>query len=544
MEPAECGIGNPIIPGTGAKVQQELDYQGAFGLRFARYYNSSGSGKPVVSEERSDGKLGLVWRSSIDKHLYTGIASSYTSAAMTLPNGSLEYFTPAGNEVLGISLNRGKLGSGNVYLSDSGVDQFDAEGRLVLTSTVSGQVTRIKYSDGTLGAGGGYIVDSNGNATDQALPSGVAIGMEDAVGHSIRFSYDARLRLVKMTTPGGADYLYSYDNNDNLVSIRYPDGRTRLYHYGESQYTGGSYRDADLPNALTGITDENGVRYVNFSYFYSYGGYYDSSVRAVGEEYPAAGTNTNRYQFSYTNRYFSSSSPYQTVVTDPLGTARTYNFQTINGVARSTGTNQPGGSGCGASSNSLTYDTNGNVASRTDFNGNQTKYTYDSGGRNLEVQRREGLTRDGSVRPETRTISTQWHSDWRLPVKIAEPRKLTTYVYNGDTDPATGSVLTCAPAGATLPALSGGTVPIGVLCKKTEQATTDTNGAAGLSPTASGTGRTWKWTYNAQGQVLTADGPRTDVADITTYTYYDATDADQGRRGQLATITNALGYLT
>lgn len=44
--------------------------------------------------------------------------------------------------------------------------------------------------------------------------------------------------------------------------------------------------------------------------------------------------------------------------------------------------------------------------------------------------------------------------------------------------------------------------------------------------------------------VLTADGPRTDVSDITTYTYYAADDTDLGKRGNLATITNALGHVT
>ena len=32
--------------------------------------------------------------------------------------------------------------------------------------------------------------------------------------------------------------------------------------------------------------------------------------------------------------------------------------------------------------------------------------------------------------------------------------------------------------------------------------------------------RTWTYTYNSFGQVLTEDGPRTDVSDVTTYTYY------------------------
>jgi YD repeat-containing protein len=54
----------------------------------------------------------------------------------------------------------------------------------------------------------------------------------------------------------------------------------------------------------------------------------------------------------------------------------------------------------------------------------------------------------------------------------------------------------------------------------------------------------WSYTYNANGSVLTANGPRTDVADVTTYTYYPNDDADLGKRGNVATITNALGQVT
>jgi YD repeat-containing protein len=514
----ECGI-NPITLGTGVKIQEEQDYRSANGLRFVRNYNAFGAGKPENGGMTGIGQMGEVWRSHIDKRLYPGLVSAYTAAAMTLPTGSLQYFTPAGEEMLpGLSSNRGQLGSinnGYLYLSDFGVDQFDEAGKLVSTSTVSGWQTRIIHSDGSTGA---YVVDRDGNPTAQALPAGMAIRMEDPFGRAISFAYDAYLRLVKMTTPGGSEFLYAYDANHNLTSVRYPDGSIKHYHYGESQYTSG----AQLPNALTGITDENGVRYANYSY--------DAQGRAVGEVYPAAGVNTNRYQLVF--------GTHQTTVTDPLGTQRRYGFQTVLGVTRSTGTSQPGGAGCGASSSAQSFDANGNIASRTDFNGNVTTYSYDLV-RNLETRRTQA-----AGKPEARTISTQWHGYWRRPVRIARPKRLSFYVYNGDLDPETGSIVSCAPADAVLPRLTGGTQPIGVLCKRIERATTDETGAAGFNAPVTGNVRTWRWTYNRHGQVLSEDGPRTDVADVTTYTYHDVTDPDLGRRGNLATITNALGHVS
>src|SRR5690606_41161533 len=56
-----------------------------------------------------------------------------------------------------------------------------------------------------------------------------------------------------------------------------------------------------------------------------------------------------------------------------------------------------------------------------------------------------------------------------------------------------------------------------------------------ITDTATSESRTTTWTYDSRGQVLTIDGPRTDVTDVTTYTY----DAE----GNLATATNALGHL-
>ena len=56
--------------------------------------------------------------------------------------------------------------------------------------------------------------------------------------------------------------------------------------------------------------------------------------------------------------------------------------------------------------------------------------------------------------------------------------------------------------------------------------------------------RVWTYTYSGIGQVLTIDGPRTDVTDLTTDAYYANNDADPGKRGNVATITNALSQVT
>jgi YD repeat-containing protein len=71
----------------------------------------------------------------------------------------------------------------------------------------------------------------------------------------------------------------------------------------------------------------------------------------------------------------------------------------------------------------MTYDANGFVASRTDFNDIVTTFVNDS--RGLQTSRTEAV---GT--PEERTITTEWHPTFRLPIRITEPGKITTFTYD------------------------------------------------------------------------------------------------------------------
>jgi RHS repeat-associated protein len=63
-----------------------------------------------------------------------------------------------------------------------------------------------------------------------------------------------------------------------------------------------------------------------------------------------------------------------------------------------------------------------------------------------------------------------------------------------------------------------------------------------ITDPATHTSRTWSYTYDSYGRVLTAKGPRTDVNSTTTYTYYTCTTGVQC--GQLDTVTDAVGHVT
>jgi YD repeat-containing protein len=355
--------------------------------------------------------------------------------------------------------------------------------------------------------------------TTTAPIAGLLIRVTDHSGRQLNFTYDSLYRIKTMMNPAGDVYTYGYstDSNNNLTSVTYPDGKVKSYLYGESAYVSASpAAGVSYANSLTGIIDENGTRYASY--------YYDSQGRAYAENL-AGGVEATTLSYSTD----SSGNPTSTAVTDSRGNIRTYNFTTILGVVKSTGQSQPGGAGCGPASSAMTYDANGNVASRTDFNGYKTTYVYDMT-RDLETSRTEGLNSNGTARSETRTITTAWHSTWRLPIQIEEysgatasgtPLKRTTYSYD-----TKGNVTQY----------------------------TESDPVRNLSRT---TTTTYTYSSSVPGLVLSkvVDGPRTDISDVTTYSYYPhdasctastaaSTVTNLGCRGQLMSVTNALGQVT
>ncbi|MDP2027588.1 RHS repeat-associated core domain-containing protein [Sulfuriferula sp.] len=380
----------------------------------------------------------------------------------------------------------------------SWLPEADIPDTLTQLTNTSGTVTGWRYTAAAddsvelYNAGGQLqsITDRAGLTQTLAYdPNGHLISVTDATGRQLTFTYDTSNRMATMTDPAGGLYHYAYDASNNLSSVTYPDGKAKTYLYNEPANTSG----ANLPNALTGIVDENGNRYATYSY--------DTTGRAISTGHASG---ADLYTLAYTTN--ASGNP-STVVTDPLGTARTYSFQTILGVVKNTSLTQPCAS-CGGSSAATTYDANGNVASRTDFNGVVTTYSYDLT-RNLETRRTEA-----SGTPQARTISTVWDAAFRLPTQITEPGRVTRYVYD-----------------------SHGNV--------TSQSTQDT---------ATGTARTTTTAYTYASSVPGAmlsqviDGPRTDVTDQTSIAYYDpaaaCSGAAAGCRGQIQRVTNALGQVT
>lgn len=463
--------GNPINPLTGNKYQIETDYVGAgtYPLRFQRYYNSStGDGS---------GRIGKKWRHTFDR----SIAAYGTSATVFRPDGKLYVFTQSGtNWVAAADLDvpdrLTQIQSGWTYTTAPGdeVETYDVNGRLVSIADRAGVAHTMSY-------------DAGGR---------LASVTHSVSGSALTFAYDASNRVTSVTEPGGTALGYAYGASGNLSSVTYPSETSpnpvRTYVYNEPANTSGT----NLPNHLTGITDENGNRFATYKFA--------ADARAISSEHAGS---VDKYSVTYGSGV--------STVTDPLNTARNFGSQKLFGAPKSTTLNQPC-DGCGVSA-ATTYDANGYLSGTTNFNNVSSTYVHDA--RGLETSRVEAV---GT--PQARTISSEWHAAFRLPTRVAEPLRITTNVYGEANDTNPGNR--------------------GSLLSRSVQATTDANGSLGFSATPVGTARTWTYTYNANGSVLTVNGSRTDVADVTTYTYYTNTDPDLGKRGNIATITNAAGHVT
>lgn len=200
---------------------------------------------------------------------------------------------------------------------------------------------------------------------------------------------------------------------------------------------------------------------------------YDDKGRAISSEH-AGGVEKVTFEYSGTGT---------TKVTDAAGGVATWSFSSVQNVALLTSKPAPCTGTCQTSpAQTYKYDGDGNLTEMADYRGNKTTYKYDTA-RRLQIERAEAV---GTV--EARTITTRWHASFRLPTKITEPNRVTDFTYD-------------ARGNLTQKVITAGT-----------------------------SSRTWKWTYNAFGQVLKATDPANQTTD---YSY--AGD------GTLLEIKNALG---
>lgn len=488
---------NPIDSATGNKRQIETDYfgTGSFPLRLERTYNSI-----RTQFDNAPVPLGVGWRHSYQASLLTVLDGSGTSISRIRayrPNGAIQTFAWNGSAWVGDAdvpeqlvavVNGRALVSATYTRADDTVEHYDASGRLVAITRRDGLTQTLSYAS-------------------EAGDSPYVQMVTDPEGRRLSFAYDGN-HLASVTDPAGNIIRFVYADDD-LVSVSHAAGTsaevTRQYHYNEISQTAG------LPQAhlLTGITDEGGQRYASWGY--------DERRRGVLSVHGDAVTGTADRTLLMFNADGTST------ITDSLGTTRHFGFAVSQRVARLASLDAwcPF---CTNTAASKTYDANGMPDTSSDFAGTVTDRDFNA--RLLEIRRVEAAN-DGNG--NRRTTQTDWHPQFRLPVErriydAADTLAVqTTWTYN-----ARGQVLTTT---RTDPA-SGATRTVGsTYC---EQPDVD----LGVCPRV--------------GLLLTVDGSRTDVADITTYTYYPDDDPSCAtapttcphRKGDLWTVTNALGQIT
>ena len=182
-----------------------------------------------------------------------------------------------------------------------------------------------------------------------------------------------------------------------LQKVVYPDSTVKEYLY-----------DATSPGLLIGIVDENNQRFATWGY--------DAEGLAISSEH---GNDKNRFTIDRS----AMPSARAVTVTNPLGKATTYKYTAINGIYKIQTVEGHASANCAAANRYYTYYADGMMATKTDWKGVVTRYNYDSSG--LEIQRIEA---EGTT--EERVITTEWHTDLRLPSKITRPENITTFSYD------------------------------------------------------------------------------------------------------------------
>ncbi|WP_241094202.1 RHS repeat-associated core domain-containing protein [Xanthomonas bonasiae] len=505
--------GDPINTATGNMFRQDTDYDSPTWLTLRRFYNSKTSVTSVT--------LGKQWRHSFERTLDVMLSSAANGGNQVearRPDGGVERFRlsngvwttdPDMPDILTERRDGAGLLQGFALevRATQQTEIYDSAGLLRSVYDRMGQtVLTLDYSDPPTAPG-------------TKTPPNLLQRVTDAGGRSLSFAYDSNGRLSTVTLPDGGTLTYGYDATGNLTSVQYPDGKTRQYVYNEQTLTS----KANLPTALTGVIDEKGVRFESTGYA--------TNGKAISSSF-AGNVDTTKVDYEIA----MSNGGVPAKVTSPLGTSVFLSYaDTGYGALKPSGANVACGNQCNQPWKSLTYDANGYPASVTDFRGTVTKTTYAAGG--LLTQQI-----DASGTTQQRTTNTTWNTSLRVPLTrtvldaAGKTAGKSAWAYNArgqqtarcDVDPSVSAAMsyTCG---------SAANAPTGVRQWLTS-----------YCDTVDGT------QCPQIGLVLSQDGPRTDVADTTTYRYYLTADesgcTNAGgachRAGDLYQVVDALGRAT
>ncbi len=484
-------FGDPINAGNGNKFETVVDYESSGGLlplKVEWTYNSTDSAHSIDPSQRIFGKKRTAHN-----------AQSIRKIAAAAGNGDIAYFTHADGKVSAFYKNAQEW---SAYAG--------TKLRLAATYT-SGAVNNWTLTDGS---GSTYQFSAEGRLSSVSNRQGGlnllqydTLGrlerVTDESGRQLVYAYNANGYLDNVTLPDGGLLAYEYDPSGYLIRTVYPDGSSRQYAYNEA----GLVAAGAAEGLLTGVIDETGSRYSTTTY--------DTS-RAL-QTYLAGGLDQTSatYQLNANQTYNA-----QAAIELPSNATRAVVFDSINGriLPASTSTTCIG---CVAQTTTYSYDFYGfpDLVTR---NGTVTDHTFNA--RGFETRRVVAA----NAATEKRTIQTDWHAtdnpaERRTYNAANKLISKSTYTYN-----LRGQALTASQID---PVISVTRTTTMAYCESVDV-------TAGTCPLV--------------GLPKSVDGPRTDVSDITTYTYYPSDDASCAstpttcphRKGDLWKVTNALGQVT
>ncbi|WP_164887363.1 DUF6531 domain-containing protein [Hahella sp. KA22] len=369
--------GNPVLILSGKKVQRETDYQDSQtpSLSLTRLYSST---------------LGR-WIFSFEKHLI------YTPAL-----GTVDVYRPDGRVLEYHRSNRTWVDDQPYFKTSNVVENLLpthlSDGQIGWKLITSDNIQELYNKSGDLVEERNLVTGETTTFTRNAEE----VVVTDSKSRSVRYKVDDDRRITEFTSANNLQYKYTYDSNGNLKTVTNPENATVTYHYEDSRFV----------SALTGITDEKGLRYATWRY--------DEKGRAISSEHHNEADKVS-IDFAHTDDAADPRVTYK----NSLGKETTYHFQWVNGSRKVKQVEGHASENCVASNNAYTYDNKGFVDTVTDWEGNITDYDHNE--RGLEVKRIEA-----KGTPEERVILTEWHPTLRLPIKITEPDRITEFTYDDD----------------------------------------------------------------------------------------------------------------
>jgi len=481
-KPEKPLVCDPIYADSGESYQvQKPDYIGAglFPLSFTRNYKSyRATSSPHPLNYGAEDAVTTTWKKVTQPPGYGG--------------PSLSIRTPATGHSGAAQWRHSYQSSLTVYPDNSQVVFVKTNGNTVNYSVAEDGVTYNTDSltgDKIVKTGNEWLYTTPQGRLENYNLLGQLTKITTPQGLTQSLTYDGSGLLTTVTDSADRQLTFTYDSQSRLINLKTPDNNTITYQYDNNE----NLVNVIFPDATASDqTDNPSIKYGYGSLGQPY--MLTSQTDENGDLFASwtfdiEGRSTGSSNFGGHKAGTISYAPSATTVTEANGHERTLNFDTLGRLTSMTGNN------CGTCTNSdiasYGYDSKNQLTSKTDFNGVETRYEYNA--RGLQTKRTEAY----GTKLARLTI-TVWHADLSLPIKVTTPTKQIDYVYG---------------------------------VRGRLESITETDLLVAESPI-----RVTTYTYNTTGLLLTINGPRTDVADTTTFAY--------NAKHDLISITDGAGNIT